>query len=310
MAPMRVAAMVILGLLIAGCYSSQSGPVLGPSGGQPAYALRYPDALTDSVKAIGDGQDQERKLSASFGAQVDELKKPDWDLVRSVVDESDVAGKTTDFADAHGEVDAVRTFWGDEKGTVDAKVAAGSQYAVKQSTCAADCTNLDVSGQAVHALNESMDKELQKRLRAHNDAFVLIERQRSTLGVQNTAVLEKLADEVAQASYIVHVDLVVHAGRVNRLLADTGDVKSTLDRFIADEQAYQARPGRAEADKKASDERIALANKSKAAIDSAVTQAQAAAKSSDDQIAAASKDYENALDALRAKIDQKKKSGA
>jgi hypothetical protein len=196
------------GVLVAACSRADKGPVLASSAGQPTYALSYVDELNASVKAVGDAQDQERKLAANFRARADELRKPDWDLVRAVVDRSDAAGKSADFFDAHGEVDAVRTFWVDERSAVDGKVAASAQYAVKQATCTSGCTNLDVAGPAVFALNESIEKEIVKRLHASNDAFLLIEREHTALGPQNTAVLEKLADDVSQASYLVHVDIV------------------------------------------------------------------------------------------------------
>jgi hypothetical protein len=166
-----------------------------------------------------------------------------------------------------------------------------------------------VGGPAAYALNDAMEKEIQRRLRMRSDAFILIDRQHSALGTQNTTVLEKLADEVSQASYIVHVDLVVQADRLNRLLADKDAVQSTLDHFVADERAYQSQPGRTDAEKKASSERIAAATKSRAEIDAAALQAQAAVNGSDQKIAAAVKDYDAALGALRDKIDQKKRSG-
>lgn len=294
------------GVLLAACAREDKGPVLASSAGQPTYALSYVDELAGSVRAVGDAQDQEHKLAANFPARVDELKKPDWDLVRAVVDRSDAAGKSADFFDAHGEVDAVRTFWTDEKSTVDGKVAGSAQYVVKQASCTSGCPSLDVAGPAVFALNESMEKEIVKRLHASNDAFLLIEREHTGLGPQNTAALEKLADEVAQASYLVHVDIVVHRERLKRMISDASDVKTTLEHFVQDEQAYRAQPGRTEADKKASDERVAQAIKTESQIDGAIAQAQAAEKGSDEAIAAATKDYDDALKGLRDKIDQKK----
>jgi hypothetical protein len=295
-----------ISVLLMGCARPEKGPVLVSSAGQPVYALKYADELGASARAIGDAQDQERKLASGLGARVDDLRKPDWDLVRSVVDESDAAGKSADFFDTHDEVDSTRTFWTDEKGTMDAKVAGAAQSAFKQANCTSGCTNVEVGGPAAFALNEAMDKALQKRLRASNDALLLIERHHTALGAANTAALEKLADDIAQASYLVHVALVVRADRLKRLLADKGAVSATLDRFAQDESAYQAQPGRTEAEKKASQERAAEAAKSKAQIDGAATQAQAAAAGSDQTVAMATKDYDNALKALRDKITQKK----
>ncbi len=306
---MRVPVLFVTAVLLAACAPPPQGPVLVSSAGQPVYALRYADELGAAARAIGEAQDQEHKLAAGFGAHLDDLKKPDWDLVRAVVDEADTSGKSADFAGTQGEVDSVHGFWGDAKGAVDAKVAGSAQYALKQATCASDCTNLDVGGPAVSALNESMDKELQKRLRASNDACLLLERNRTALGPQNAAALEKLADDVAHASYLVHVELVVARERVTRLLADRGAVQTTLDRFMQDEKAYQSQPGRTDAEKKASDARIIEAGRRKADADAAAVQAQAAAKGGETSSVAATKDYDDALEALRDKIDRKKKGG-
>jgi len=283
---------------------------LASSAGQPTYALNYVDELAATVKALGDAQEHERKLAGDFTVRIEELKRPDWDLVRGVVDRSDATGRSADFYDAHGEVDAVRTFWTDEKGLVDGKVAASAQYAVKQATCASDCNTLDVAGPAVFALNDSMEKGIVKRLHASNDAFLLIERERTTLGSQNTVALEKLADDVSQASFLVHVEVVVRRERLQRMLSDAGAVKATLENFIEEERVYRAQPGRTESDKKASDERLAQAAKNKAQIDSAITQAQAAEKSSEQTIATITKDYDDTLKNLKDKIDLKKKGRA
>jgi hypothetical protein len=291
------------------CSRSDKGPVLASSAGQPTYALSYVDELAASVKGVGDAQEQVRKLTANFATRVDELKKPDWDLVRAVVDRSDAAGSSADCVDAHGEVDAVRAFWTDEKALVDGKVAASTQYAVKQASCTSGCMTLDVAGPAVFALNDSMEKGIVKRLRGSNDAFLLIERERTALGPQNTVAVEKLADDVSQASYLVHVDMVARSERLKRMLADARDVKSTLERFVQDEKAYRAQPGRTEADKKASDERVAQAVRNEAQIDGATTQAQAASAGSEQTVGAATKDYDDALKGLRDKIEQKKRGG-
>jgi hypothetical protein len=304
---MRLLLLFCVGVAVAACSRPEKEPVIASSAGQPAYALRYADELAATTRAMGDDQQQAQKLESGFATRADELKKPDWELVRAVIDESDVAGKGADFYDAHGEVDAVRAFWADEKATIDAKVAGGAQYAVKQAACTSGCTNLDVGGPAAFAMNEAIEKQLQKRLRTSNDAFVLVERQHATLGAQNTAGLEKLADDVAQASYLVHVELVLHRERLKRLLADKTAARTTLERFEKDESAFQSQPGRKDAEKKASDERIAAAHKSQAAIDGAVVQAEAAVSAADQTIAAATKDYDAALKALRDKIDQKKK---
>jgi hypothetical protein len=245
-------------------------------------------------------------LTSGFGGYVDQLKKPSWQRVDTIVDDSDDAGSRTDFADADGDATAVRGFWDSEKNDISARVVGTTQAKLKE-----ECANLnggEVGGTVSYALNEAITKQVQKKLRARNEAFVVIERYKTSLGPQNTTALEKLADDVAEASYDVHVLLVLQKNRVERLIADKSDVKKTLDRYIQEETDFQAEPGRTDAEKKASTERINAANKNKAELDKAGAQAETTSQEMQKAIDAATKDYDEALKNLKAKIAEKKKS--
>jgi hypothetical protein len=289
---------------LAACSSSGARPVLASSASQPACAMKYPDDLAATTKGIADRRAEGTQLSAGFAARVDELKKPDWDRVLAIVEKADEAGKSAGYADAQTEANSVRAFWNDERDAINAKVAGNANYAAKQGSCTAD-----VGGAATFALKEAVDKQLEKRLRGRNDAYSIIDRYRVSLGKENAASLEKLADDVARASYVVHVDLLEQRERLRARVADKGAVAKTLDHFIEEERAFQAEAGRTDAEKKASEDRIAAAAKSRADLDRAATAAEESMKTIDAQIDAAQKEYDDALKALKAKIAEKKKTG-
>lgn len=290
-------------VLAAACSSSTKAPVTASSGDHTAYAIRYNDELSSATKAVSDAQTRVKTLSSGFGAYVEQLKKPNWHRVDVVVDESNEAGESSDFADAEVEASAIKSFWDAEKNEINSRVIGNAQAKLKESGCTGD-----VGGSIAYALNDGISKQLQKRLRARNEAFVVIERYKTSLGPQNVAALEKLADDVSEASYDVHVLMVLHRNRLERLVADKNDVKKTLDRYVQEETDFQAEPGRTDAEKKASADRVTAANKAKAEVDNVAAQAQTASKDMDKAVDAATKEYEDALKSLKAKIAEKEKA--
>jgi hypothetical protein len=292
-----------LTLLLAACSSSGKAPVLPSSSGQTAYAIHYNEELTSATKAVADAQAREKTLSSGFAAHVDELRKPDWQKVEAVIDDSDEAGRSADFAEAQGDATAVRSFWDSEKNEITGRVNYNAQHTMKQAGCSADA-----AGPIAFALNDAITKQLQKKLRSKNEAFVVIERYKTSLGPQNVASLEKLGDEISEASYDVNVLMVLQHNRVKRLAADKDDVKKTLDRFIQEETAFQNEAGRTEPEKKASQDRVTAAQKSKAEIDGVGQQAENVSKEMDKAIDATKKDYEDALKGMKTKVAEKKKN--
>lgn len=290
-------------LLAAACSSSTKAPATASSGGQTAYAIRYNDDLASATKAVGEAQSRVKTLSSGFGAHVEQLKKPNWQRVEAIVDDSDEAGKSSDFADEEAQATAVREFWDAEKNEINSRVIGSTQTKLKEAGCTGE-----VGGTIAYTLNEGISKQVQKRVRARNEAFVIIERYKTSLGPQNTAALEKLADDVSEASYDVHVLMVLHRNRLERLVGDKGDVKKSLDRYIQEETDFQAEPGRTDAEKKASADRVNAANKSKGEVDNVATQAEQVSKEIDKAIDASTKEYEEALKNLKAKIAEKKKA--
>lgn len=151
-----------------------------------------------------------------------------------------------------------------------------------------------------------IEKQLEKELHEASEAQQLIERYRGELGKENAAALEKQADDLARASYLVHIELVEGKLRLVRMAGEADQIRKTADDSIAAEKAYQSSYKKiTDAEKKASEARIAEMNKSKASMDAAIKQAEAVVPTVDDEIKKIQKEYDDALDALLAKVKEK-----
>jgi hypothetical protein len=298
----RHLALVFVAVGAVACSSSGKAPQLPSSSSQSSYALQYDEELNSTTKAIGELQTRSKTLTSSFVTTAEPIKKSDWAKVETVIDDSDAAGKSADFASAENDATVIRNFWDSDKNEIAARVSGAASAKLKEQGCSGES-----GGVIGYALGDALQKQLQKKLRSKNEAFLVIERYKVALGQQNVPILEKLADDISEASYDVHVQMVLQKNRLERLVADKNDVKKTLDRFVKEETDYQNEPGRTDAEKKASVERQNAANKSKAEIDNVGTGAETQLKDLDKAIEAATKDYDEALKGLRAKISEKKK---
>jgi hypothetical protein len=110
--------------------------------------------------------------------------------------------------EARREVDGARAFFDAEKDELLKKVAGAAQFAAKSKGC-----DMDVSGAVSHALKDTVEKRLVKRLREQSEAHVFIDRNQTALGKENVEKLLEQADEIAHASYLARVLIVEHKVR-------------------------------------------------------------------------------------------------
>jgi hypothetical protein len=214
----------------------------------------------------------------------------------AVVQQADEAGRTEPFARANAEARSLRAFWEAERGPISARANGAAQKQLGEGNCGA-CSQLELGGTIGYAVGAGVDKQLEKRLRAANEAYRTIEYNQDRIGAANVPTLQKLADDIALTSYQVNVALPQARDRIDALLADRDDVDATLVRAIDWERNYQA-GARSAGDKRNSQERIALLEKSRAAIPPAVAAAQAARKDLDPQIEDLRKRYAATMEAL------------
>jgi post-segregation antitoxin (ccd killing protein) len=295
--------MLFLGALCLACAGQKIEPQVASSATQANYAAEYPGALqsisNDYVNAEGDV----RKNTTDFAKYPEQLKDPPWTVVQGVVTRADEAGRSASYVQGRHDFDVARDFFTQDNGEISRKVAGSAQYVVKKKDC-----DVDVSGAVASSLKEAVDKQQEKRLRAHNDAHVIIDRYRESLGKANAAALEKQADDISATSYLAYIRTIELKAQATRLLDEASQVRKTLDQSITEERTFQAEPGRSAGDKKASNERIAKMEDGKVRIDAAVPQLQALTKEIDQRNDAIKKEYEKAFDALKKAIAGKSSS--
>jgi hypothetical protein len=286
-----------------GCAGQKVEPQVASSAAQVNYAIDYPAALQSTANDYVNTEGDVRRITTDFPKYPDQLKDPPWPLVQNVVTRADEAGRSAAYVDAHHDFEGTREFFAQEKDEISRKVAGSAQYVIKKKEC--NQCDVDVGPAVSSSLREAVDKQLEKRLRAHNDAHLLIDRYRESLGKANATALEKQADDISNASYATFIRSVELKVRATRLLDEAGQIRKTLDQSIADERAFQAEPGRKDADKKASNERIAKMEDGKVRIEAAIPPLQNLIKEIDQRNQAMSKEYSDALEALKKAIAAK-----
>ncbi|MGK4003970.1 hypothetical protein WMF31_15160 [Sorangium sp. So ce1036] len=280
-----------------GCSAPRPEPEIASSATQSGYAERYPAELQAAAASFSEREDLAKRTADQFGAYPDQLKKPDWKAVLDVMEQADAAGRSHDYVERVRAADGAVAFFNDNQEELTRRVSGAAQYVVKQKGCEAD-----VTGATSRALEEGVERQLGKYVRARNEAHRRIERYRASLGKENAEVLEKQADAVSFTSYVVHIDLVEHKLRLRRMLEEIETIKTSIDEAIEAERAFQASGRRTDEEKKASEARIEELGRSKAMLDASATQAKQIDEAMEERIEAAQKAYREAFARLRSTL--------
>jgi len=291
-------------LVLPACGGSKPEPEIASSAGQAGYAEGYPEALQSIMKDFGEQDDEAKALDGELPRYPDELKNPNWSVVRSIVESADEAGRSRAYVDRARETDGAKTFFDAEKEEISKKVAGSAQYVAKQKGC-----DVDVGGTVTKALEDAIEKQLEERLREENEAHRIIEKHRVALA-KEAPLLEKQADNITRASYLVNIEMVEAKVRLNALLLEGEQVQKTLDDAIASERAFQGESGRTDPEKKASAERLAAMEKSRGLLSTSLESGNETAKTMDERVQAAQKRHADAMTSMKEKIDQRGKGNA
>lgn len=301
---MSVRLTLALGLLLSalgGCQNSQQAPLVSPSSDQPGYASRYPQEIAAARNRFSDQESKAKTSFGKFSGFPDELDKPNWGDVLQVYEAADAAGHSAEYVERAKESETVGTFFTEEKDEISKKVGGAAQYAAKQKGC-----TVDLYGTTSGALDKAVEKQLEKRLRENNEAHRYIDDHEDSLGKPNREKLEKQADEISAASYLVKVAAEETKRELEALIQEASNVKSTLDRTIEQSKATEGEAGRTDNEKKKATARREAAEKAKASVDQEVTESQKMLEELDKRLQTLRDEYQKAFDELKKKVEEKK----
>ena len=278
--------------LTMGC-SSRPEPAFASSANETSYAERYPANLLALRTEFATDEAKAREIFGGFQNYPGALTNPDGEQVLAVVSRADAAGKSAAYAEQAQENQSVSRFFTDEKDPLHQKVGGAAQYAAKQKECTAD-----VASPAIGALDHGVDKALEDRLRGHDEAHRYIEDHQDALGKPNLEKLQKQADDISLASYLVHVRTKQLKAELTRMVDEASDVKKTLGRSDTEARAVVADASASKNAKATAQARATAAESATASLDSEVDQAKRAVADMDARSTQLEKDYSAALDAL------------
>jgi hypothetical protein len=301
---MRIASFIGCAFLALAC-TQQEPALYASSAGEASYAERYPAMLAALRNGHFEAEKQAYTLSGEFSKYPDELKDPSWAAVEDVVEKADEAGKGADYAAGMGEGQAVRTFYTEERDTLRQKVGGSAEHAAKEKSC-----DVELYGPIGGALDRSVDQQLEERLHERSAAHRAIEDHQDALGKPNLDKLEKQADSIALASYLVHVRLPQTKREVDARLADASQVKSTLERTQEESKAVLDDPNASKGAKDLAQKRADAARTAQASLDSEVEQAKKLGEELEQRAKAAQDQYQKAKDGLIQAIQEREKSQA
>jgi hypothetical protein len=278
-------------------------PRYGSSAAEPAYAERYPGALNAARAGYLEDEKLVRQKSAEFSALPGELKAPDWKHVARVIELADSAGKNADYAEGALEARRVGRFYAENKQGLVQKVGGSVNYLSKEKNC-----DVDFYGTVSESLDRSMDKTLQERLRSRNAAHRYIEDHADALGVSNVPTLEKRADDISLASFLVHVHLPAAKQELDTLLADAPEVKKSLERQQAEAQAVLTDARSSAAAKRIAKQRAEVASNARMGLDGTISAAEQSSENLEKQSEALRADYQRALEGLQEAVENQAKA--
>lgn len=302
--PSHLAAPLLVWAALA-CSSQQQEPLTVSAAGEPGYAERYPAELIASRERAAEYEKVVRETIDALPGYPDELQDADPELVLEIGTAADAAGRSRDYAERFAESERIDRFFNEEKDKLGQQVAGSVRYAAKQKG-ASDEILQATGGAAVHGLDRAITKQLEERMRARNHAHRLLEEHAETLGKPNVETLEKQVDSISRASYLLRVGLVELKRDLEARVEEGERVRETLDRVVEESRARSADASRSERERALQEQRLQAAQSARARLDTELEDAKRAIPELDQRIEQLTKDYEQAFEAWKQRLVERK----
>jgi ribosomal silencing factor RsfS len=295
-------AVLLVTALFAGCENGDAKSPYDVSVEQRSSALSIPGRVERSTKRIRDHEAKTKETTGKMPAMADKLSDTDWALVDEVVVAADEAGKDGAYAANVRDLEVARAFFEEENEQISRKVGGSMQYAAEQAGCKLE--GFGVGG----ILKKSVEERMDERLKSANDAFLIIDRNRDALNQKNIAPIEDMASKIAEASYVVHIEMPEAKAELEGAVAAAGDARSKIQKLLDEEKEPPKEGAKSSpASQKAQKDRVKNGEDKLKVLDTAEADAKANLADLEQRTKDLQAAYDDALDKLRGAIKVKKK---
>lgn len=291
---------------LAACHPARA--VSAPSGDQSVFAEAYPARLS---QLRGDFNTEEQKARASLATlrtPPPGLKDSERALAKALFERADRAGRSGYYADEAVRQEELDELFEDGRAGLRRRVSGAVAYTVKQKKCGeADCSEelaTELGNAAAYAADRALDRQQEQRLDGHSEAAHYLDAHAAELGARNLDVLGKQSRSLARTSFIAYVRLELYRRELASLLEEESSASATLERAETEERAALAQTGLSKAQKTAREQRLADTSARRAELAKEAPLAHTAQDEMASRSEALQKDYEAALAALLAALDQ------
>jgi chromosome segregation ATPase len=283
------------------CCTPKPGPQIASSAGSTSYAVEYPTKLQSLVEAYRAELEEAGAIYRAFSSYPGDMsiEGETWLVVLRVLEYADKEGRSGMYADYVAENAHVRAFFKTEKDTITRRINIATKTAAQKSQC--KCT-LNAYGRIVYALNNVVKQRLEARQRAVSETHRRVDRARRALGSKNAAALERGAEKVSRASYLVFIGLQSQLRDIVSLIEEGEEAKATLDEALASEKDRFASLNVTKNEANTIRKWMADIETARSAVDLAVEKARGAASTGAADLERVKLEYEDAFEKLSDEI--------